>query len=123
LLDNNIVKNLRIGIDVMSIKRFKKLPYQKNKLFYKKIFSQSEIDYCLARKNSSQNFAGKFAIKEAVIKSISDKIRLSDIITSHKKSRPVVALRNNHSYLFSVSVSHDAEIAVAIVLSIKINSR
>ena len=117
------MKNLGIGIDVVSIERFRKLPYKKNKLFYKKIFSQSEIDYCLARKDSSQHFAGKFAIKEAVKKSIPDKIPLVDIITSHKKSKPAVTLQNNRSYLFSVSVSHDAGIAAAAVISIKINSR
>lgn len=117
------MKDLGIGIDVVSIERFRKLPYKKNKPFYKKIFSQSEINYCLSRKDSSQHFAGKFAIKESIRKSIPDKIRMSDIITSHKKSRPVVTLRNNRNYFFSVSVSHDASIAAAAVISIKIDSR
>lgn len=117
------MENLGIGIDVVSIARFRKLPYKKNKSFYKKIFSQSEINYCLAHKNSSQHFAGKFAIKEAIKKSIQDKIHLLDIITSHKKSKPAVTLRNNQNYLFFISVSHDANIAAAAVISIKINFR
>ncbi|MFM7795267.1 MAG: 4-phosphopantetheinyl transferase, partial [Candidatus Nitrosotenuis sp.] len=67
--------------------------------------------------------AGKFAIKESIKKSIPDKIRISDIITSHKKSRPVVTLRNNRNYFFFVSVSHDANIAAAAVISMKIDFR
>jgi len=55
-----------IGIDVINIERFKKKEYTKNKKFYQKIFTNSEIKYCLRFKNSSEHFAGKFAIKEAV---------------------------------------------------------
>jgi len=59
-----------IGIDIVNIERFKKKEYAKNKKFYQKIFTNSEIKYCLGFKNSSKHFAGKFAIKEAVKKSI-----------------------------------------------------
>ena len=59
-----------IGIDIINIERFKKKEYAKNKKFYQKIFTNSEIKYCLGFKNSSKHFAGKFAIKEAVKKSI-----------------------------------------------------
>ena len=59
-----------IGIDVINIERFRKKEYTKNKKFYQKIFTNSEIKYCLGFKNSSKHFAGKFAIKEAVKKSI-----------------------------------------------------
>jgi len=59
-----------IGVDIVNIERFKKKEYAKNKKFYQKIFTNSEIKYCLGFKNSSKHFAGKFAIKEAVKKSI-----------------------------------------------------
>ena len=59
-----------IGVDIINIERFKKKEYAKNKKFYQKIFTNSEIKYCLGFKNSSKHFAGKFAIKEAVKKSI-----------------------------------------------------
>lgn len=111
------MKNMGIGIDVVNVDRFRKLPYTKNKSFYKKIFLQSEIDYCLLHKNSSQHFAGKFAIKEATKKSIHNKIRMLDIITSHKSSRPRITLRNNTGYDFLVSVSHDSSVAIAVVVS------
>ena len=65
-----MMKISNIGIDIVNIERFKRKEYAKNKKFYQKIFTNSEIKYCLGFKNSSKHFAGKFAIKEAVKKSI-----------------------------------------------------
>ena len=59
-----------IGIDLVEINRFKERPYNANKSFYKKIFSEEEINYCLKFSDSYRHFAGKFALKEALIKSI-----------------------------------------------------
>ena len=36
-----------IGIDIVKVTRFKNKPYLSNKNFYKKIFMDSEIKYCL----------------------------------------------------------------------------
>ena len=83
-----MIEKFGIGIDVVSNKRFKKLPYSKNERFYKKIFQQSEIDYCLKFKNSAEHFAGKFAIKEAVIKSIKEKIEFLDILIDYSNFKP-----------------------------------
>jgi len=77
-----------IGIDIVNIERFKKKEYAKNKKFYQKIFTNSEIKYSLGFKNSSEHFAGKFAIKEAVKKSIKEKIPFNKILTMHKNSKP-----------------------------------
>ena len=60
------MKISNIGIDIINIEKFKKKEYVKNKKFYEKIFTSSEIKYCLKFKNNSEHFAGKFAIKEAV---------------------------------------------------------
>ena len=42
-----------VGIDIVNIQRFRKKEYIKNKKFYEKIFSDSEINYCLSFKNNS----------------------------------------------------------------------
>lgn len=111
------MKKSGIGVDVVDIERFKKLPYKTNKSFYSRIFSKSEIRYCLTHKNSSQHFAGKFAIKEAVKKAIPDKIRMTDIVTLYKNSKPQIMLQKKLSYDFLVSVSHDSNVAVAVVIA------
>ena len=38
----NILDNFGIGIDIADIEKFKKIPYEKNKDFYKKLFNESE---------------------------------------------------------------------------------
>ena len=84
---------------------------------YKKIFVQSEINYCLKFKNPGPHFAGKFAIKEAMKKSLDESIDFLDIITKHKNLKPTVNLKINNSYVFYASVSHEKDYAIAIVIS------
>ena len=107
-----------IGIDVINIERFKKKEYTKNKKFYEKIFTISEIKYCLSFKNSSEHFAGKFAIKEAVKKSIKENISLKEITTIHRNSKPKIILKKKLNYEFLVSVSHEGNIAAAVIIAL-----
>ena len=108
-----------IGIDIINIERFKKKEYAKNKKFYEKIFTSSEIKYCLRFKNSSEHFAGKFAIKEAVRKAIKEKISFNKILTTHRNSKPRIILKAEQNYEFLVSVSHESNIAIAVVIALK----
>ena len=120
-LSLEMIKNLGIGIDIIEVSRFRKKKYEENKNFYKKIFVKSEINYCLKFKNSAERFAGKFAIKEAVIKSISGKIGFLDIETSHLKSKPIVRIKKSREkYNFIASLSHENDFAVAVVISERI---
>lgn len=120
--DIMMLEKINIGIDIVDSNRFRKIPYNKKSIFYKKIFLNSEIEYCLKYKNPSEHFAGKFAIKEAVKKSIDEKISLLDIETSHSDSKPTVKLRgkNRTKYKFLVSISHEKGFAVGLVISEKI---
>lgn len=115
-----IIDNLNMGIDIVEIERFQKIPYNKNKKFYNKIFNKSEIRYCLKFKDSYRHFAGKFAIKEATKKSLSKKIIFLQIETSHIKNKPTVKVKDNANYSFLVSLSHEKTMAVAVVLSEKV---
>jgi len=116
--NKNVLGIFGIGIDIVEVKRFKNKKFSKNTTFYKKIFSKSEIDYCNKFKSPYEHFAGKFAIKEAVIKSINDKISFSDIEINYKKSKPQIKLKKfNSKYSFIVSISHEQKYAIAVVLS------
>ena len=121
-LSLEMIKNLGIGIDIIEVSRFRKKQYEENKNFYKKIFVKSEINYCLKFKNSAERFAGKFALKEALIKSIDKKIRFSEIETSHLKSKPIVRIKKSRGkYNFLASLSHENDFAIAVVISERIN--
>ena len=117
-----MLEKFGIGVDVVKVSRFKNKPYLTNKNFYKKIFLDSEIKYCLKYKDPAQHFSGKLAVKESLIKSINEKILLHEIKTSYKNSKPVVNIKKSLSkkYRFIVSISHENDIAIAAVLSEKI---
>jgi len=117
-----MIEKIRIGIDITSIEQFKKIPFSKKPNFYKKIFLSNEINYCLKYRNSSEHFAGKFAIKEAVIKAINEKISMLDIETSHLNSKPIVNLRGKwkKKYILLASISHEKKFAIGVVISEKL---
>ena len=101
-----MIENLGVGIDISNISNFKKIPFATKSGFYKEIFQQSEIDYCLKFKDSSSHFAGKFALKEAVKKSINDDIYISKIETFHVDSKPMIKLLDSEkNYVFSDIIS------------------
>jgi len=111
-------KIIGIGADIVEVKRFKEKPYDKNKKFYKKIFLDSEIEYCLKFKSASEHFAGKFAVKEAVKKALDKNIDFSNIETYHIKSNPKIRLKdeNNNDYDFICSISHEKKYAIGFVI-------
>lgn len=116
-----MIEKFGIGIDIVDITRFEKIPYSKKPGFYEKIFLPSEIQYCLKYKNSNERFAGKFAIKEAVKKSINVDISLLKIKTSHYHDKPQVEILDKklNKFKFICSISHDGKFAIGIVLSEK----
>ena len=117
-----IFENFGIGIDITEVGRFRRKKFQKNKNFYNKILYKSEIDYCLRFKDPYTHFAGKFALKESVIKSIQSNISFLDIQTSNSKRGPIVSLVGNlaKKYSFLASISHEKEYAIAAVISFKL---
>ena len=112
----NFLDNLDVGIDLVKIGRFSKIPFKENKSFYKKYFSEEEIKYCLKFDEPYKHFAGIFAIKEATIKSINKKIDLSKIQVFHEEHKPKIKILNE-KIDFRVSISHDGDYAIAIVFS------
>ena len=110
-----------MGIDIVNVSRFKKKSLRNNLNFYKKIFSDSEINYCKKFSSPYEHFAGKFAVKESVIKAIPDKISLKNIRTLNSKHKPEIKINGklNKKYDFIVSVSHEKEFAIAVVISFR----
>lgn len=114
-----MIERFGIGIDIVDVTSFEKIPYSSKRGFYEKIFLPSEIKYCLKYKNPYERFAGKFAIKEAVKKSIRENISPLKIMVSHSNSKTAVNLvgTNKKNYAFIASISHDKKLAVGIVIS------
>lgn len=113
-----MMKGIGIGIDIVDVGRFKEIPFKSKPGFYKNLFTKSEIKYCLKYKNYFEHFAAKFAIKEAVKKSIHDNVPMIEIETYHIRSKPQIRLKKlQKKYIFYVSLSHEKDLAIAVVIS------
>jgi len=117
-----------IGIDLIEVPRVEKLTKKEDK-FVKKIFTQTEIDYCRKFKNGSQNFAGRFAVKEAFLKAmgtgLSNGLKFNEIETINDKlGKPEIFLLGKTKEIFEkrdlkcshVSIAHLKDYATAIVI-------
>lgn len=79
-----------IGIDIIEIERIKQSHVNYGEAFLNKIFTDSEKEYCLSKKNVYQHLAARFAAKEAISKALStgwsEGFRWKDIEIYNEKS-------------------------------------
>ena len=121
------MKTLGVGVDIEEVTRFRKFDVCKGKKFYERLFTKSELKYCLSKADPYPHFAARFAAKEASIKACAPYIRLffSDIeVKNNKDGSPFLSvigkkkkeLKNKvENYSFFVSLSHTENNAVAFV--------
>ncbi len=115
-----MLENKQIGIDIVKIDRFRERRIFENQSLYEKIFTKSEIAYCKRFSDPYPHFAGKFALKEAVQKSISKNLAFNKIETFHSNSKPKIRLHDSKvEYEFISSISHENKFAIAITISEK----
>lgn len=116
-----------IGVDIESIKRFRDKPFDENEKFYRRLFTDSEIEYCLSKKDPYPHFAARFCAKEAIKKAIPDDSSLGwkeAEITNYENGKPYMTLSSGFydrsgispELSIHVSLSHDATQAVALVI-------
>lgn len=118
---------LHCGVDIIEIERIEKALSTGKEAFKKKVFTQSEIEYCESRKNLKyESYAARFAAKEAVAKALGTGIGmgagLKDIeVLKDENGRPRVVLHGKARETFegtggkeiSISLSHCKSFAVA----------
>lgn len=115
--------DVSIGVDCEDISRFNKIVNNKNLL--KKIFTESEINYCMSKANPPQHFAVRFAGKEAVIKAINrsgKKVSINQIeILNNEVGASIVNLldKDLSSYNVKLSLSHSKKTAIAFAVAIQ----
>jgi holo-[acyl-carrier protein] synthase len=59
-----------MGTDIVECLRIAQMIERHADLFLTRVYTPNEIDYCQARKASTQHFAGRWAAKEAVLKAM-----------------------------------------------------
>jgi len=114
-----------VGLDLVQIARVQSIAERWHDRFLNRVYTERERDECLARVSPYASLAGRFAVKEAVLKALgtgwSGGISWRDIeITRTSDGRPVAATSGRVRELMQaagvrdihISLSHDAEYAV-----------
>lgn len=119
-----------MGIDIIEVPRIAKQLDSGAENFIHRIFTEDEVRYCEGKlRNKAQNYAVRFAAKEAFFKAIgtgwrnglswrdiamiNDELGKPSIVVSGQAQKIIEAL---HVSKIHVSVSHLKQVAVAIII-------
>lgn len=117
-----------IGTDIIEIDRIRK-QIETNKGFVEKIFTKHEIAYCEQYKSKAQNYAVRFAAKEAFLKAIGkgwrDGLAFDQVeVVNNALGKPEIMVSGKAAEIIKelqvkniqVSLSHSHENAIAFVV-------
>jgi len=118
-----------VGVDIVDVSRVAKLLERYGDRFLRRVFTDAETAYAMGGANRAERLAGRFAVKEAVMKALgtgkSQGILWRDVETVRgRMGKPVVHLHGHAvRWLKSlggshvhVSITHDGGKAVAFVI-------
>jgi holo-[acyl-carrier protein] synthase len=116
---------IRVGIDIERIARFESLIASKNRGIVKKIFTPAELRYCLPRANAAAHLAARFAAKEAFMNVCRQmgggQVSFRQIeISRRRDGAPMISCPCLPGTQVTVSLSHERECAVAVVVIYKL---
>lgn len=112
-----------VGTDIVEVSRIERALSRGNG-FAARVFTAAEQEYCLSGGRPIQRFAGRFAAKEAVAKSLGAHLSWRDVeVLADESGKPVVRLLNGAAELAGgrkvyVSISHCRTYAVAHAVAV-----
>lgn len=114
---------ISIGVDIEDISRFLGKSLENDSKFLKRIFTQSELDYCFKNSNPAPHLAARYCAKEAVVKALSNLCNKTigysniEILKNENGSVRVNMLIDElKKYNYSLSISHEKDKAIAFVV-------
>ncbi len=118
---------LGLGVDIVDITRIKGMRSRQGERFLKRVYTQTELDFCMKMKYPDQHLAARFAAKEAVSKAFTTGIgeyfdwksigvvagdrRQPEIELDEKAQRFMESLGGTR---ISISLTHSENTAIAI---------
>ena len=117
-----------IGTDIVSVRRMQQAIERQGQRFLDRIFTPDEQNYCKRKKNKYENYAARFAAKEAVIKAkkggrgryafrdieVVRKLNGAPAIQIDQKVRK--KLNISLKAQFELTMAHEREFAIATVI-------
>lgn len=122
-----------IGIDIIEIDRIKESVDKFGDRFLNKVYTKTELDYCLKKKYKYQHLAARFAAKEAVYKALATgwnkDVSWQNIeISNEPNGMPIVALKGTlNKFLqkgkdLKISMSHSRDYVACMAIIYKSDS-
>jgi holo-[acyl-carrier protein] synthase len=121
-----------LGTDIIEVVRIGEMIERHGELFLQRVFTEQEIRYCQARKHAMQHYAGRWAAKEAVMKTLgtgfSKGVGWRDIeVASRRSGQPYIELsggaletaRNNGIDEVLITISHCRAYATATAVAVQ----
>ena len=125
-----------LGTDIIEVVRIAQMIERHGEHFLHRVYTDDEILYCQRRKESYQHFAGRWAAKEAVMKTLGTGwtrgVSWQDIeVCSKKSGQPVICLHGSAGELAEqmgidemlITISHCRAYATATAIAIRHNSK
>jgi holo-[acyl-carrier protein] synthase len=130
-LGGNGMPILGIGTDIVEVVRIGQMIERHGEVFLQRVYTEDEIRYCQRRKEYTQHFAGRWAAKEAVMKTLgtgwSRGISWRDIeVRTSKSGRPSIQLKGAAREIADqlgigevmISISHCRAYATATAIAV-----
>jgi holo-[acyl-carrier protein] synthase len=121
-----------LGTDIIEIVRIAQMIERHGEVFLDRVFTEDEIRYCQRRKESYQHFAGRWAAKEAVMKTLGTGfvrgIRWQDIeVVVERSGQPKIRVAGGAGELaerlgireFLITISHCRAYATAMAIALR----
>ncbi|MFB6291371.1 MAG: holo-ACP synthase [Candidatus Bipolaricaulia bacterium] len=111
-----------VGIDLVKVARLERLVDKWDDEFLNRVFTEEELEYCLTKRRKYEHLAGRFAVKEAVIKAVGEKLPWKSVeVVSGQNGRPFALVPDDEREAFSpedmhVSITHVENYATAIAI-------
>ncbi len=119
-----------VGIDLIEVARIK-AAIERHESFVKRIFVQEELKFSNRGVFRYEELAGRFAVKEAVLKALKvgwrQGIGFVDVVVLNEKSgAPYVVLQNRAKKISEdlgikqifISISHTKELAIGVAIAV-----
>ena len=116
-----VLENISLGTDIEKVSRFENKDKTLDEVFLKRIFTETELEYCYSNKNYAQHLCARYCAKEAVVKALADinitNIYYSDIeIIKNSNGKPSVKIIKHPELNIKISISHTNEYATATAI-------
>jgi holo-[acyl-carrier protein] synthase len=123
-----VVAPFKIGIDIVSVRRMREAIERQGRRFLDRVFTKAEQAYCNRKRNKFENYAARFAAKEAVIKAKKGgrgRYAFRDIeVTRGLRGAPSISIKPqarkklgiSSKAKFELTLAHEREFAIAAVV-------